>query len=152
MKKQPLFALLVAVAFLFSACDSSSSDDSGVTVGDLTGQWSASSHIFTNNANSAQGVDIIVLGGSTNMTVLSGGRARIWVTLGDFQDEFDAQLSISGSTLTVTPAEASRGTDNFKFTMAGNVLTLTNTQAEFDFTLSGAPETSATQKITFVKQ
>ncbi len=86
------------------------------------------------------------------MTVLTDGGVRTWVDVGDFSDEWDATLSVSGNTVTSTPVESSRPVRRFTFTMNGNTLTLTNTSEEFDFTLSGAAEVAATQVIVFERQ
>lgn len=147
---------LVAVAALLAiGCSESSTDpdpDGGVTVADLVGSWTASSHTFTNNANSSESFDVVANGGETRTTVLSGGGHRTWFELGDFSDEWDAQLSISGTTLTSTPAEATRETVSWTFTLVGNTLTLTRSDSEWDFTLSGAAGVPATEVVVFVKQ
>ena len=67
-------------------------------------------------------------------------------------DEWDAQLSISGNTLTSTPAEATRETRVWTFTLVGNTLTLTDSTSEWDFTLSEAAGVPATEVVVFVKQ
>jgi hypothetical protein len=108
--------------------------------------------LYTDKANPAQLFDIVAAGGETRTTVLQGGGARTWVTLGTFSDEWDAQLAISGTTLTSTPAEASRGVKNYTFTLDGNVLTLTNASASFDFTLTGAAGVPTTEVTVFVRQ
>ena len=123
-----------------------------VTIADLVGSWTASSVLHTDKANPTQLFDIVAAGGETRTTVLEGGGARTWVTLGTFSDEWDAQLTINGTTLTSTPVEASRGVQTNTFTLVGNTLTLTNDNASFDFTLSGAAEVPTTQVTVFVSQ
>ena len=152
MKRFPFYAVLACLVLVLSACDSDSSNDDSVTVEDFNGTWQATSHVFRNNANTAQSFDIIAVGGETRITVLTGGRARIWVSLADFSDEWDAGLSISGNTLTMDPAEAGRPTEQWTFSLNGSVLSMTRIDSEFDFTLQGGSEVSATQSITLVKQ
>ena len=55
-------------------------------------------------SNPAQQFDIVTAGGEVRTTVLDGGGARTWLTLGDFNDEWDAALTLSGTTLTSTPS------------------------------------------------
>jgi len=84
--------------------------------------------------------------------VLTGGGARTWVEFGTFSDEWDAQLSMSGNTLTSSPVEASRGVSQATFTLVGNTLTLTYANSSFDFTLLDGPEVAATEVVVFVRQ
>lgn len=152
MKRFPFIAVMACLVLFLTACDSDSSSDDAVSVEDFNGSWQATSHVFRNNANTAQSFDIIAVGGETRITVLTGGRMRAWITLGDFSDEWDSQITVSGNTLTMDPVEAGRPTEQFTFSMNGSVLSMTNVNAEFDFTLQGGPEVPATQSLTFVKQ
>jgi len=152
--KRSALSLLVLLLFVFTGCDSDSgSDDSdALSLSDFTGSWTASSHTYKSQANASMVVDIIALGGETRMTVLNGGGARTWVELGTFSDEWDAQLSLSGNTLTSTPAESSRPTVTYTVSKSGNTITLTDTSNAFDFTLSDATPTAATMVVVLVKQ
>lgn len=156
MKLARPFALLAFVSFVAIGCSESSSGPEnlpeGPTLADLVGSWTASSHTFTNSANSSESFDVVANGGETRTTVLVGGGHRTWFELGDFMDEWDAQLSISGNTLTSTPAEATRETRVWTFTLVGNTLTLTDSTSEWDFTLSEAAGVPATEVVVFVKQ
>ena len=151
------YFMLLVLTVVLANCDSNSDSNSDsetntITVVDFVGSWTASSVVFTNNVNSSESIDLIAIGGETRMTVLVGGGVRTWVDVGDFSDEWDATLSVSGNTVTSTPVESSRPVVRFTFTMNGNTLTLTNTSEEFDFTLSGAAEVAATQVIVFERQ
>jgi len=153
MKRLITFA--TAALFVFVAACSDSEKGTGpdeVTVSDLVGSWTASSLVYTDNANPAQSLDLVALGGENRVTVLAGGGARTWVEFGTFSDEWDAQLSISGNVLTSNPVEASRGVRTWEFTLNGDVLELTDTDATFDFTLSGAAGVSVTEKVIFLRQ
>jgi hypothetical protein len=86
------------------------------------------------------------------MTVLSYGGARTWVDFGTFSDEWDAQLTVSGHTLTSTPAEASRPVRHYTFVHEGDSITLTDTDGEFDFTLSGADPVPANVVVVLQRQ
>jgi hypothetical protein len=148
-----LFAVLM-VMFTAAACSDSekATGPDEITIDDLVGSWTASSQVYTNNASPAEKFDIIAAGGETRITVLPGGGARTWVTFGTFSDEWDAQLTLSGGTLISQPAEASRGVRNWAFTLDGGVLTLTDTNSAFDFTLSGADEVPATVVVVMIRQ
>ena len=147
-------SLLVAVAVLSSACGEGSTGpepaDTGLTVADLVGSWKASSMVFTNNANSSQTFDVVSSGGELRTTVLTDGRARTWVTIGTFSDEWDALLTLSGDQLTSTPAESTRPIQRWTVTMAGTQITLTRNDSAFDFTLTGADPVPATEVVVLV--
>jgi hypothetical protein len=147
----PLAALLAVGCSDDSGTNVDDTED-GVTVADLVGSWKASSHTFTNNADPSQTFDLVANGGETRVTVLNGGGARTWVEIGDFSDEWDAQLTISGTNLISTPVEASRGVQTHAFTLVGNTLTLTDSNSEFDFTLLGEDPVPATQVVVLVRQ
>lgn len=148
------FIAVLPLVLAVAACSDSdgSTGPEEVTIADLVGSWTASSQVYTNNANSSQVFDIIAAGGETRTTVLDHGGARTWVTFGTFSDEWDAQLTVSGNTITSTPVEASRGTRTWTFTLSGNLLTLTDANSSFDFTLSEAAGVAATEVVSFVKQ
>ena len=146
-----LSVLLLAVFTAGCSDSDATGPDEGITVADLVGTWRASSHVFTNNANSSESQDLIQLGGETRTTILTGGRARTWVTIGDFTDEWDSQLTIAGNKLTSTPAESTRPPVTWTFTLNGNTLTITRSDSSFDFTLGSGAEVSATETIVFVR-
>ncbi|MCG6957249.1 MAG: hypothetical protein LJF04_14765 [Gemmatimonadetes bacterium] len=149
---------LLAAAVLATACSSSSSpaDVTGptpLTVADLVGQWNATSMVFTNNADASQTFDLIAAGGDARFTMLTGGKVRNFLDLGDFHDQWDALVTMNSSdmTLTATPAESTRPVQHYAFTLSGTTLTLTNKDATFDFTLTGATGVSATSVTVFTK-
>ena len=109
--------------------------------------------VFTSNTDANETFDLIAAGGEHRFTMLSGGRTRTWVDLGDFSDEWDSLVTLNsaGDLLTSTPVEASRPTVEFAFTLDGNTLTMTTTETSFDFTLTGAEETSATLVVVYRK-
>ncbi|MGW8265763.1 MAG: hypothetical protein ACWGSQ_05300 [Longimicrobiales bacterium] len=148
------FITVVSVVFSVAACSGSdkATGPEEVTIADLVGSWTASSLTYTNNGNPGQKLDLIALGGENRVTVLSGGGARTWLEFGTFSDEWDAQLTVSGNTLTSTPVEASRGVRTWTFTLDGNALELTDTSSEFDFTLAGGEAVPATQVVVLIRQ
>lgn len=155
-------SLLAALAVLSSACsdgstapdidDGGPNDDTGATIADLVGSWTASSVVYTNKANAAEQIDIVAAGGELRTTVLNHGGARTWLTFGLVNDEWDAQLTLNGDQLTSTPVESTRPTRRHTVALAGDQMTLTSSDATFDFTLSGADPVPANQVIVFVRQ
>ena len=148
-------ARIVPVCLLLSLSLSGCGGDdpagpAGLTINDLVGSWIATSDTHTNNANSSESLDLIAEGGEVRFTMLSGGNTRIWVTFGTFSDEFDSAVTLSGTTLTIDPVEAGRETVVLEITLVGNVLTMTNADAEFDFTQSGATPVPTTEVLVFV--
>lgn len=156
MKTRSTLFALVALLTISAGC----SDDNGteppaddpVTIADIVGSWTATSHTFTNQADAGQSFDLIANGGETRTTILDDGRARFWVEFETFSDEFDALVTLSGNTITTTPAEASRPVRVGTFTLVGNVFTTTNPDGAFDFTLEGGPEVPATEVIVWQRQ
>ena len=148
------FIAALSLALVAAGC--SDSDNAAgpeeITIADLVGSWTASSQLYTNNADTNERFDLVAAGGETRVTVLSHGGARTWVTLGTFSDEWDAQLSISGNTLTSNPVEASRPVRTWTFSLVGDVLTLTDANSGFDFTLAGGDGIPATEVVTLARQ
>jgi hypothetical protein len=148
------FIAALSLALVAAAC--SDSDNAAgpeeITIADLVGSWTAASQVYTNNADADDSFDLVAAGGETRVTVLSHGGARTWVTLGTFSDEWDAQLSISGNTLTSNPVEASRPVRTWTFSLVGDLLTLTDDNSSFDFTLAGGDGVPATEVVTLARQ
>lgn len=149
-----LFFLLTA-AVLATACSSSSNpaDVTGPTIADLVGSWKATSVVFTNKANSSETFDLVAAGGEYRITMLTGGKTRTWVDLGDFHDEWDELVTMNSEdmTLTAKPIEPTRSVAHYSFTLKGNTLTLTNTNSSFDFTLTDTNWVPATSEFVFTK-
>ena len=82
--------------------------------------------------------------------MLAGGGTRTWIDFGEFQDEWDAQGSLSGNILTMTPEENSRGVNVFLVEKVGNEITLINSNDSFDFTLSGETPVSTTSTTVLI--
>ncbi|MGK7311514.1 MAG: hypothetical protein ACN0LA_04685 [Candidatus Longimicrobiales bacterium M2_2A_002] len=144
---------LVITVLLAAGCSDSGTGLDGISIDDFTGTWRASSHSFTNNSDASETFDLIAHGGETRVTVLSGGRARMWVTDDAFYDEWDAQLSVSGNVLTATPAESViRPVRRFVFALSGDDLSLEDADSEFDFTSSAGTPVSATEAVVLVRQ
>lgn len=142
-------SLAVLVTLFSVGCGDSATEPDGITVADLVGSWTAASAVMTNKTNPSQQFDIIAAGGEMRVTVLNNGGARTWLELADFSDEWDAQITLNGNQLTSTPVESTRPTRHWTISVAGDRLTMTSTDGEWDFTLTGAPAVPANQVVVF---
>jgi hypothetical protein len=140
------------ILILIVSCNEKEEEKPEITINDLTGSWTATSSIFTNNSNSSERFDLIANGGELRITVLDDGMARTWVSIDTFSDEWDAQLTITGNRITSTPVEEFRGVQTLEFTLEGSILTTTNQDDSFDFTFSGADEVAAISVTVFLRQ
>ena len=123
-----------------------------ITIADFEGSWIAVSANFTNNSDASESVEFISVGGGLRYTMNTGGGTRTWV---EFQnnpvDEWDALLSLEDDNMLIsTPEESSRPIEMFSYELGIDSITLTNNNASFDFTLSGAEKVSATSVLVFV--
>jgi hypothetical protein len=150
-----LRTLTLAILALFITSTIGCDDDDvspELTIDDFEGTWKATSLVFTNNADSDQSFDLVENGGEARFVVLPGGRTRNWVEIDTFYDEWDALVTLSGSTLTSVPEEDIRPTKVHEFTFDGTTLELTDVDASFDFTFMGNPEVSATTVSIWERQ
>lgn len=146
--------LLVLFAIVPAACgeDTTAPEeaDDSLSMSDLVGSWIATSHVFTNQANTSETFDLVGAGGELRATVLTGGRVRTWVTLGDFSDEWDSGITIVGDEITVTPVESTRPSRRWTVSLQENGWTMTSTDGEWDFTLAGADPVPANERVVWV--
>jgi len=133
-----------------------SCDDDDVTpeiaISDIVGSWRATSFVVTNNADAAETSDFIKNGGTIDFTLLSNGGVRTWITIDTFNDEWDAEVTISGNTMTSDPVEGTREVKTSTIVLEGNIFTMTNNTDSFDFTYMGEPKVSATSVARFERK
>lgn len=132
--------------------DAGPRSDAAVRTIDLVGTWTASAHIFTNNANPDESFDLVANGGETRMVVLNSGGARTFRNFNGTSDDFDAQLSIIDNILRATSVETPPRVWNWEFVLSGDTLTLDEPNQPFDFTMTGGPEVEASEHIVFELQ
>lgn len=152
MRSALSLCLATLLVFAAAGCGDDATEPAPVTIADLAGSWTATSVKLTNNADPSQQFDIVTAGGEVRFTLLTNGGFRTWVELGEIMDEWDALLTLSGNTATTTPAEASRPTRHYTFSLDGDVLTLNSSDAEWDFTLSGADPVPASESSVYLRQ
>lgn len=152
-----LFNFLLCALF-FLSITSCSNNDTGmdpipeVTLADFSGSWIATTASFTKNNNTSETTDFIAVGGHMRYTAFDDGRFRTWV---DFQDvpldEWDAQAALKdGKKLMFTPADDERDSYIVTYEFEENKIIFSNSDAKFDFSLSGEEGVSATSVITFI--
>jgi len=132
MKLGQRWTLLVFLG-VAAACQ----DGTGLSADDLEGIWVATSYEFTDNANPQSKVDVIQRdGASFTLTVDDDGIASTLFLNGLGSSSSDSgTMSSAGDRLTV-------GGVTFDASRNGDVLTLTNASAQFDFgTGSSVPAT-----------
>ncbi len=123
-----LGAMLVSVA----AC----SDSTGLTAEDLEGTWNATSIVFTNNANSAESVDIVQTdGASFTMTVSASG------SVSTLFDDGQGSTSSDSGTLSSDGSSINIGGDTLQAVRSGEQLTLTDANDTYDFGSGSVPAT-----------
>ena len=152
MKIYNLIFLGFIVASTISCSDKAVEPGEAVTIDDFVGSWNATSYVVTNNSDPSVELNLIALDAEFRFTMLEKGRVRTWFTLGTYSDEWDSQAELTDNgTLVLTPAETARGVDTLDYVIDNNTLELTNHNASFDFTLTGATEVPATSVMMFVR-
>lgn len=146
------FAPVLVFTVLLAACgEDAPTQPDVVTIDDFVGSWTATSLVYTNNADAGETFDLVAAGGEARFTMLDGGGTRTWIELGTFSDEWDSAASLQGDNIVMDPVEVGRETRVWAYTLVNGVLTVTDTDSEFDFTLSDAPPVSATEVVVFVR-
>ena len=143
-------SILVAATMSCSDDDDPIEDTASLKISDLSGSWIATSSVHTSNSDASKKYDMISNGGEIRYTMFSDGRVRTWIDFGTFQDEYDALATLNGNLLTITPAESTRKVDKAIVVKNGNTITMTNSNSEFDFSLTGATPVSSTAVTVFV--
>ena len=129
--------IAVATSLALAGC---SDNGTGLEAVDLQGTWLATVHEYTDNANSSNVVDIIQRdAASFSLTVDASGNASTLFDdgLGDNNSD-SGNLNSAGTTLTLAGIA-------FDAVRSGNVLTLTNSNRQFDF--GSGSSVSATLRI-----
>jgi len=142
MKFVRTFSAVALAAAVAVGC-SDSTDPADVTIEDLVGTWVASSFTYTADANPAQTFDLVANGGGFTLTVQADGSVTGTQSILGMTDTFNADMTVANGVLTVTTTDVPPEVLTFTFTLDGNTITMTDTSAEFDFTLMGNPEVAA---------
>lgn len=144
-----LLGFFVAISLGCSKDNEMINDDNVISISDLTGNWIAISSVHTNNSNAGEKFELVANGAEIRYTMLDDGRTRTWVDFGPLKDEWDALATVSNNILTAVPAESTRGVQNYTLEKNGEMITWTNKNDKFDFTLKGETPVSATSVTVF---
>lgn len=146
MTKRLAHALAAFALVAMAGCSS----DNGPSASDLVGTWSATSFVFTSQANPGTTEDAIAAGASLTVTFASGGTYTTTTSVpGSADDVSTGTYTVSGSTITLNDSDGVTVTSG-TFTVSGSTLTLhLTTGITFDF---GSGEEAATADATLHKQ
>ncbi|MGB5819417.1 MAG: hypothetical protein WBG90_08010 [Saonia sp.] len=151
------FILFLLMSFgLGTSCsddeDDFSLDGPGFSVSDLAGTWTATSAIFSLNAEGpGQSIDIVEEGGSVTLVIQNNGRFTITISaLGETPEISTGRLAFDEELLVVFFDDDPDDFDFFVIDFSGNNLSLQNNTSEFDFDGDGTDE-SASISLTLVR-
>ncbi len=137
MKLQRMMGAGILAITLTVGCGDSSEPEV-VTIADLVGSWTATSMLFTSQANPSLMLDLInpFVGGHLSITIAADGSFQ-----GTFRESSQAAeesvsgtIAIQGNTITITFVQGLDEDVSGTFTLVGDVLTVSGTFQEFDFT------------------
>lgn len=125
----------LAAAFTLSCGDAT-----GIDIADLVGTWNASKLEFTSAANATLKADVVGLGGSLSITFASNGSFTLTEREpGELANTRTGTFLLKGDTLTISESGQGSPTD-FRTSLSGSTLTLTNDDDEYDFNNDGTEE------------
>jgi len=148
IKMRSAFILLLAVAFL---CANRCKSPTGPSVTDLAGSWNATQAEYVRISDPSIEVDIVAEGSTVEVTFTKDLRMLMYITnLGGRNWLAGGLWSSSGDVMTITWRFVYSGESQFKWSLDGNVLTLTGGHVTFEFT-PGNPE-DAILNLVLVRQ
>jgi hypothetical protein len=152
--RQPLviMGLIILAGLALAGCDEDQAPEAdSLTLDDLIGEWTAISATYTSVGG--RELDFLANGGSVEITVPPGGLATTRITLGESVDEWDALWVVADDgVLRSFPADWDRPVRTRIFWLIGGELTLIDGNANFDFTLTGAPGEEAREELVLVRR
>ena len=129
MKLRHLITSALAL-ILMSACTDGLVD---VNVDEIVGTWTATSMVFTSDADADVSVDLIAEGATLSVVLGAEGTYSLVIHEPGFEPEDEGgTYSVDGAILTLDPIEFEEN-DSFEAVLNGNTLTLTSSDDEFDF-------------------
>ena len=132
-----LFGCGLATAAVVSGCGG---DGNGPNQDQFVGTWNATSVVYTNQANTAQKVDLVAEGATVVVVLAASGNYIITATLpGEAPDVTTGTWSASADVLTLHETGVAFSLQ-FDWNLAGSTLTISGADSEFDFNGDGVPE------------
>jgi hypothetical protein len=145
----PSLAVLTVVAFLAGCNDDGTG--SGLTIQDLAGTWLAQSVVFRSQANPALSVDLIDLGATATLQIVSTGRYTLTSTFPEEAPEVEmGDADIVSGGLRLDPDGNDEDPVLWAVTLNGNMFTAETDDVDFDVDLNGQDE-AAILTVVFVK-
>lgn len=132
--------VLLAVSGALAGCGD---DPVGPGIGDLTGTWVATTYEFRDNATGTMAVDLIQAGGSLTMAI-DGSQDPPTINA-TFDDGSGGGWTAAG-TVNESTARLAIGAGVFSITLNGSQMTLTNSNAVYNF----QPGVSVASTVTMV--
>ena len=128
-----------ALAVTLATACSDSTDPGDVTGADLVGTWDATSVVFTPDAGGTA-IDVVPLDFALEITFnAEGGYTATFDVPGDSADVEIGTYTVANGVLTLTPVDEDAETMTIG-SFGGNSMTLTDTNAEYDFDDDGFEE------------
>lgn len=108
---------------------------------DFVGTWNAESCVYTNASDTSQSADLVVLGGSYEMTLNADGSYEVVATLpGESGFTTSGTWEASIDLFTLNYAVPFTGSAQFEFNLSNDTLTLTGADSSYDFDDDGTPD------------
>ena len=135
MRKRHLTISALALILMAACTDATGVEGTGVEPDALAGTWTATSLVFTQTAAPNQIVEEVSLGATMTLMLAADGSYTFAGTFPNEPAENETGTYIvSGSTMTITPADVTKAPETMGISRNGNTLTLTMTDT-YDFTL-----------------
>jgi hypothetical protein len=145
-------ALTAGVAAGLPACGGDQAPEPDLTtLEDLVGEWEAISVRYTTAGGTE--FELVENGGEALISIPSGGLVTTRISIGDYVDEWEAQWVVAGDgVLRSFPVDWSRPPRIRLFWLSQGRLTLIDSDAIFDFSLSGGPGQTAREEIVLERR
>ncbi|MFC1500384.1 hypothetical protein ACFL6T_05155 [Candidatus Zixiibacteriota bacterium] len=146
LKRLSVAAILVMLMGFAGGCDELLQNGDDDPLAALAGTWITTAHVLTNPANTSQQFDLYAAGHRVTLIIQSNGNFTITFTDSDGSENDSGTMTLDGSTITVTTSSG----ESFDLTylLIGGILTLTDTNSEYDFDDDGTDE-AATSVMVF---
>lgn len=134
------FSISIVAAILVAACGGEDPMEPDPALARFVGTWDADSLTLTNDADTTVVANVLELG-SFFIIVEESGQYTATLTVSGQANPEIGQLSVSGSTLTLTPSfPAGRPQAVSTFLFMGDDFLILDGPTEFDFNLDGTDE------------
>lgn len=124
-------------------------DGSGPSRTEFEGTWDATKLEFTNVANTSEKVEVIALGATYTIVLVSDGTYQATLGVpGSAPEVTTGTWSVSSDVITIKETGSS-GDQQFNWSLSGNTLTISGANTDFDFDGNG-PRGDEAAKVSAV--